>query len=426
MVLEQLKTKTSATQPSVEYDLTIVGGSVAGATLACALRDSGLRVVLVEAQPQSAAIAKRQAYAISLLSGRIFAGIGVWQTILSQIATFRQIRLSDADHPGVVSFHPTDVGTPALGYVAEHRPLLSSLYEFLADCPNISWLCPAKVVDVEYETSGATIEVELAEERRQIRTRLVVAADGARSRIRTAAGIGTHGWQYWQSCVTARIRTEKSHNNTAFERFWSSGPMGVLPVAENLCQVVWTAPHAEAQALRDLDEAEFLAKLEHRTGGLLGHLELDSQRLVFPVQLMQSDRYVQSRLALIGDAAHCCHPVGGQGLNMGIRDAAALAQVLQDAIAKGEDIGNLQVLQRYERWRKLENWVILGFTDFLDRLFSNNWLPLVAIRRLGLLMLRRIHPLKSLVLRLMTGLLGRSPRLAQGQNPVQLPAKTAM
>lgn len=426
MALEQLKTKTAATQPSVEYDLAIVGGGVAGATLACALRDSGLRVVLIEAQPQSAAIAKRQAYAISLLSGRIFAGIGVWQTILAQIATFRQIRLSDADHPGIVSFNPTDVGTQALGYVAEHLPLLSSLYEFLADCPNISWLCPAKVVDVEYETSGATIEVELTEERRQIRTRLIVAADGARSRIRTAAGIGTHGWQYWQSCVTARIRTEKSHNNTAFERFWSSGPMGVLPVAENLCQVVWTAPHVEAQALRELDEAEFLAKLEHRTGGLLGRLELDSQRLVFPVQLMQSDRYVQSRLALIGDAAHCCHPVGGQGLNMGIRDAAALAQVLQDAIARGEDIGNLQVLQRYERWRKLENWVILGFTDFLDRLFSNNWLPLVAIRRLGLLMLRRIHPLKSLVLRLMTGLLGRSPRLAQGQNPVQLPAKTAM
>lgn len=425
MALEQLETKTSATQPSVEYDLAIVGGGVAGATLACALRDSGLRAIVIEAQPQSAAVAKRQAYAISLLSGRIFEGIGVWQTVLSQIATFRQIRLSDANHPGVVSFHPTDVGTQALGYVAEHRPLLSSLYEFLADCPNVSWLCPAKVADVQYETSGATIEVELANERRQIRTRLVVAADGARSRIRTAAGISTHGWQYWQSCVTARIRTEKSHNNTAFERFWSSGPMGVLPVAENLCQVVWTAPHAEAQALRDLDEAEFLAKLEHRTGGLLGRLELDSQRLVFPVQLMQSDRYVRSRLALIGDAAHCCHPVGGQGLNMGIRDAAALAQVLLDAIARGEDIGNLQVLQRYERWRKLENWVILGFTDFLDRLFSNNWLPLVAIRRLGLLMLRRIHPLKSLVLRLMTGLLGRSPRLAQGGNSAPLPARTA-
>jgi 2-octaprenyl-6-methoxyphenol hydroxylase len=190
--------------------------------------------------------------------------------------------------------------------------------------------------------------------------------------------------------------------------------MGVLPLSENRCQVVWTAPHAEAQALKELDEKEFLALLEQRTGGLLGHLELESQRFLFPVQLMQSDRYTQSRLALIGDAAHCCHPLGGQGLNMGIRDAAALAQVLQEAAKSGEDIGNVKILRRYERWRRLENWTILGFTDLLDRMFSNNWLPLVTTRRLGLWMLRTIHPVKSLVLRLMTGLLGRTPQIAQG------------
>jgi 2-octaprenyl-6-methoxyphenol hydroxylase len=190
--------------------------------------------------------------------------------------------------------------------------------------------------------------------------------------------------------------------------------MGVLPLSENRCQVVWTAPHAEAQALKELDENEFLALLEQRTGGILGRLELESQRFLFPVQLMQSDRYTQSRLALIGDAAHCCHPLGGQGLNMGIRDAATLAQVLQEAAKSGEDIGNVKVLRRYERWRRLENWTILGFTDLLDRMFSNNWLPLVMTRRLGLWMLRTIHPLKSLVLRLMTGLLGRTPQIAQG------------
>jgi 2-octaprenyl-6-methoxyphenol hydroxylase len=202
--------------------------------------------------------------------------------------------------------------------------------------------------------------------------------------------------------------------------------MGVLPLSGNRCQVVWTAPHAEAKALKELDEKEFLALLEHRTGGLLGRLELESQRFLFPVQLMQSDRYTQSRLALIGDAAHCCHPVGGQGLNMGIRDAAALAQVLQDAAFRGEDIGDVKVLRRYERWRKLENWTILGFTDFLDRMFSNNWLPLVTTRRLGLWMLRKIHPLKSLALRLMTGLLGRPPQLSQNSGQTQIRAKTAV
>jgi 2-octaprenyl-6-methoxyphenol hydroxylase len=417
MALEQLTKTTPVTQrlaphPGFDYDLAIVGGGIVGATLACALKNSGLSVVLIEAQPQSVAVAKSQAYAVSLLSGRILEGIGVWEQILPQITAFQQIRLSDADHAGIVQFYTNDLGTDALGYVGEHRPLLSSLHEFLADCPNVSWLCPAEVVEVEYQASGVEIKVKVAGESDHIRTRLVVAADGARSHIRTDAGIGTKGWQYWQSCVTARIKTEKPHNNTAFERFWPSGPMGVLPLSGNRCQVVWTAPHAEAEALKELDEAEFLALLERRTGGLLGRLELENQRFVFRVQLMQSDRYTQSRLALIGDAAHCCHPVGGQGLNMGIRDAAALAQVLQDAALQGEDIGDIQVLKHYERWRKLENWTILGFTDFLDRLFSNNWLPLVATRRLGLWMLQRIHPFKFLALRLMTGLMGRPPELA--------------
>lgn len=413
MALEQLTRTSPLPHTNFDYDLAIAGGGIVGATLACALKNSGLNVVLLEAQPPSLAVARRQAYALSLLSGRILQGIGVWDKILPQITTYQQIRLSDADHPGIVQFHPSDLGMDDLGYVGEHRPLLQSLYEFLADCPNVSWLCPAEVVNVEYQPSGVAIQVKVDGETRQLRSRLIVAADGARSHIRTAAGIGTHGWKYWQSCVTVRIKPEKSHNNTAFERFWPSGPMGVLPLPDNRCQVVWTAPHAEAQALKELDEKEFLALLEHRTGGLLGRLELDSDRLLFPVQLMQSDRYTQSRLALIGDAAHCCHPVGGQGMNLGIRDAAALAQVLHDAHQRGEDIGDIRILKRYERWRKTENLVILGFTDVLDRLFSNRWLPVVAVRRLGLWGLRTVQPLKVLALRLMTGLLGRHPQVAQ-------------
>jgi 2-octaprenyl-6-methoxyphenol hydroxylase len=413
MVLEQLAKTSSSNHQSFDYDVAIAGGSIAGATLACALKNSGLKVVLIEAQPQSVAVARRQAYNLSILSGRIFEGIGVWDKILPQITTYKHIRLSDADYPGIVQFHLNDLSTDALGYVGEHCPILQSLYEFLADCPNVSWLCPAEVLNVEYLASGVNIQVKVDGETRQLRTRLIVAADGARSHIRDSAGIGTKGWKYWQSCITARIKTEKPHNNTAFERFWPSGPMGVLPLPGNLCQVVWTAPHAEAQALKELDKKEFLKLLEHRTGGLLGRLELDSDRLIFPVQLMQSDRYTQSRLALIGDAAHCCHPVGGQGLNLGIRDAAALAQVLHDAHQQGEDIGDIRVLRRYERWRKTENLVILGFTDFLDRLFSNRWLPVVAVRRLGLGVLQTVGPLKVLALRLMTGLLGRHPQLAQ-------------
>jgi 2-octaprenyl-6-methoxyphenol hydroxylase len=189
--------------------------------------------------------------------------------------------------------------------------------------------------------------------------------------------------------------------------------MGVLPLPGNRCQIVWTAPHEQAKALQKLDEQEFLRKLEEHTGGLLGKLQLVSDRYLFPVQLMQCDRYVKSRLALVGDAAHCCHPVGGQGLNLGIRDAAALAQIIQEACQQGEDIGDLKILKRYERWRKRENLTILGFTDFLDRLFSNNWLPVVAMRRFGLWVLEHLTPLKIFALKLMTGLKGRTPKLAQ-------------
>lgn len=399
-------------QLGYDYDIAIVGGGIVGLTLACALKNSGLSVALIEAKPYSVAAAKGQAYAVHIISKRIFEGIGVWDKILPQIATFRQVRLSDADYPGVVEFHPADLGTEALGYVAEHEALLLPLQEFLQECPNVSYLCPTEVVKTHYEPTGVEISLLVGSETRTIRTRLMVAADGARSRIRTAAGINTRGWQYWQSCIVAFVKHEKPHNDTAYERFFTSGPFAILPLPGNRCRIVWTAPHEEAEALVALDDEQFLAELSLRYGDRMGRLKLEGSRFVFNVQLMQSDRYVLPRLALVGDAAHCCHPVGGQGLNMGIRDAAALAQVLQIAHNQGEDIGNLLVLKRYERWRKQENLMILGFTDLLDRMFSNNWLPLVVIRRLGLWMLQ-LRPLKKYALQLMTGLRGRTPDLAQ-------------
>ena len=413
MTLAQDRDTNSNSRINFDYDLAIVGGGIVGSTLASALKDSGLRAVIIEAKPLEIAAARRQAYALSVLSSRIFEGIGVWEKIFPHIGKYRHVRLSDADYPGVVKFQTQDLGTEFLGYVGEHRTLLTSLQEFIATSDNISWLCPAEVMGVEYKDTGAEIEIKHEGETRKLRTRLVVGADGARSHLRQWAGIKTRGWKYWQSCVAFTIKHQAPRNDIAFERFWPTGPMGVLPLPGNRCQVVWTAPHAQAKAWQELDEKEFLAKLERYTGGLLGKLELVSDRVLFPVQLMQSDRYTQSRLVLIGDAAHCCHPVGGQGLNLGIRDAAALAQVLQEARDRGEDIGNIQVLQRYERWRKLENLTILGFTDLLDRTFSNNSLPVVTLRRFGLWIMGHLPYFKIYALQLMTGLKGRTPQLAQ-------------
>jgi 2-octaprenyl-6-methoxyphenol hydroxylase len=413
MLLEQQKDISKIDSLNLDSDLVIVGGGIVGATLAAALKDSGFKVVIVEAQLPEAAAAKTQAYAFSPLSSFIYEGIGIWDKILPNIGTYSKISLSDGDYQQTVKFEQKDLKAEHLGYVAQHNIVLTALQNYIAECSNISWLCPAEVINVQTNNFFSTVEVKVDGEKQLIKTKLVVGADGARSHIRHLAGIKTRGWKYWQSCVAFTIEHTAAENNTAFERFWPSGPMGVLPLPGNRCQIVWTHPHAEAKALQELDETAFLAKLKEYTGGVLGDLKLVSDRLVFPVQLMQCDRYIQSRLALIGDAAHCCHPVGGQGLNLGIRDAASLAQIIQAASLKGQDIGDIKVLKRYEGWRKPENLAILGFTDILDRTFSNNWLPIVAVRRLGLWIMSYLKPLKIFALKLMTGLIGKTPKLAQ-------------
>ena len=417
-VLEQDHLKQLAHQTATErskkldYDLAIVGGGIVGLTFACALKDSGLRVAVIEAKTDSAAVSRGQAYHINLMSSRIFEGIGVWEQMKSQANPIQEIQLSDANYPGVVQFLPEDLNATVLGYVADHAVVLEALRDFLRQCPNVTYLCPVEVVQVDYQASQ--VELELIQgERKSISAQLLVAADGARSPIRQQAGIRAEGWQYWQSCVVAYIQPEKPHHNIAYERFWESGPFAILPLPNNLCRIVWTAPKAEAKAILALDDQEFLTQLKQRYGDQMGDLSLVGQRHLFPVHLMHSRVYTMPRLALIGDAAHCCHPVGGQGVNLGIRDAAALAQVLQVAAQKGEDLGLLTVLRQYDRWRFLENLMILGFTDVLDRLFSNSLFPLVILRRAGLWVLQSVQPVKGFALKLMTGLLGRSPEVAQ-------------
>jgi 2-octaprenyl-6-methoxyphenol hydroxylase len=406
-------TQITTNQHGYDYDLVIVGGGIVGLTLASALKDSGLNILLIEARLESAAVMKGQAYAVHMLSALIYKGIGVWDKILPNIETYRRVNLSDADYPSVVEFSTEDIGKDDLGYVAEHQALLYPLQEFVKNCANVTLLCPGEVLETEYQNDAAVTTIKVAGEIKTIRSKLVVAADGSRSRIRQAASIGTNGWKYWQSCIVAFVKPEKSHNQTAYEKFQASGPFAILPLPGNRCRIVWTAPHEEAKALCELDDEQFLVELAKRYGSQMGKLELLGERFVFPVQLMQSDKYVLNRLALVGDAAHNCHPVGGQGLNLGIRDVAALAQVIQAAHQAGKDIGNIQVLKKYERWRKFENLAILGFTDILDRVFSNNFLPIVIVRRLGLLVMKYVPLVKVISLKLMIGLLGKTPEIAK-------------
>lgn len=396
-----------------EFDIAIVGGGVVGTTFACALKDSGFRVALIEAELTSQAVSRAQAYSISLLSSRIFEGMGIWQEIRSQVETYKRVQLTDANSPNAVKFAPNDIGTETLGYVAEHRVLISALHQLLKSCSNVELFCPAKVVKTEFQANGATLDVMLNGEIQQIRSHLVIAADGSRSPLRQQAGIKTFGWQYGQACVVATLKLESPHDNTAYEWFWSTGPSGILPLTDDRYRIVWTTNRAEAEKLVALDDRQFIETFQQRYGSKFGTPQIEGNRYLFPIQLMHSRRYVLPQLALIGDAAHSCHPLGGQGINMGIRDAAALAQVLQTAQKRGEDIASLKVLRRYERWRQWENLIILSITDILNRTFSNQIFPIVQLRRFSLWFLQNIPPIRSLVFRIMSGLTGRAPQLAQ-------------
>lgn len=403
-----------------DYDIAIAGGGIVGLTLACALRGSGLKIAVIEAQSQSQAANKGQAYALHLVSSQILQGIGVWSAIAPWVEPFHRVRMSDGHYPHVVEFQPQDLKSRVLGHVAEHRVLLTALQNFLQDCPEVKWFCPAQVTGSRDDGLGVIVHLtDRADEQANnavptaIRVRLLVGADGSQSQIREQAGIGTHGWNYWQSCIVVTVATEKPHFNTAYEKFWPSGPFAILPLPGNHCRIVWTAPHAEAATIAGLDDQQFLTELSQRFGPQMGQLSLTSQRYIFSPRLMQSQYYVSKRLALVGDAAHTCHPVGGQGLNLGIRDVAALAELLRAAHQQGEDIGGSRLLNRYQDWRRTENWTILGFTDLLDRIFSNHWLPVVVTRRLGLRVMQALPPLKILCLKLMAGLLGRTPQLAK-------------
>ncbi|MEO0455347.1 MAG: FAD-dependent hydroxylase [Cyanobacteria bacterium P01_A01_bin.114] len=392
------------------YDVVIVGGGIVGLTLACALRKSDISVAIIEAQAPEQTAARPRAYAFSPMSAKVFQALGLWEQVGPNITHFQRVRMSDGDAQPVVNFDTKDSPSPgAVYYGAEHPVLMRALQAALQNAPEVSPWYETAILNVQSTEAGVQLTVKQSGQDHTLTAQLLVGADGARSEIREQAGIKTAGWQYWQSCITTVLQPEKSHQHTAHEKFWPSGPFAILPISGNRCQVVWTAPHAEAEAMLALPEKQFMTELKRRYGSDMGKLTLLSKPLMFPVRLMQSHQYVKPQLALIGDAAHCCHPVGGQGLNMGIRDAAALANVLKQARRQAEDLGSLRVLKRYERWRRTENWVILALTDALNRTFSNQLWPLKSLRRLAFWVMSQVPWMRRLALRVMTGFFGKLP-----------------
>lgn len=390
-----------------DYDIAIIGGGIVGLTLAVALKDSGLNIVIVEAQAKSVAIAKGQAYAIHLSSREIWQKAGIWDQIEPQIEPFTTVMMSDANYPHVVKFTPQDLKTDVVGYVAEHRVLLKVLYDTLADAENIRLMMPVKVDQLTVADESAVLNLHSAEKESPttISARLVVGADGSNSQVRSQAGIQTRGWDYNQACLVATVLPELSHQNTAYERFWPSGPFAILPSNHKECRIVWTVSEQDAKSLLASDLPTFTQELQKRYGHQMGQIQVVSERYAFPAKIQQAKDYVRSRIALVGNAAHTCHPVGGQGLNLGIRDADALATVILKTYYRGEDIGNVQNLKPYQRQRKRQNFLSLGFTDVINRVFSNEFVIIQPMRRLGLRLMQWIPFVRINALKFMAGLL---------------------
>lgn len=407
--------------PANAYDVLIVGGGMVGASLAVALRSLPLKVGLIEAVEFGSSAQPSyddRTVALSYGSKRIFETLGVWNRVEANGATpIHHIHISDRGRFGFTRLNRADAGVEALGWVVENRALGRALKDALADCPGLTFFCPAVMDSVEYGPDSAQVCIRRGEQAETLTARLVVAADGGQSLVREQAGIETRRRDYHQTALVTNVTPERPHANVAYERFTDSGPLALLPMRDNRCAVVWSLSPERAEAMRQLGDAAFLAALQERFGLRLGQFLKVGHRAAYPLTRTEVMETVRPRLALIGNAAHTVHPVAGQGFNLGLRDVATLAQVLSEAQRAGQDPGDLAVLQRYAQWRRRDVWATSSFTNGLVRVFSNDLPPLSIARNIGLVAVDLFPPAKRALLRLSMGLAGRLPRLARGLPP---------
>lgn len=412
----------------IDFDLIIIGGGLVGASLACALSQAelSLRIAIVEAFPFKSDDTEYQpafdarSVALSYTSKQVFEGIGLWSSINKLgVAAIKKIHISDRGHAGITRLSAEDENIDALGYVVETRVIGKALFDTLKKQKNITLIAPAKLKDFNLTTDKASACIEIDGKDKILTAKLLVAADGDDSVVRRLSGVRIRSREYDQAAVIANIATDQPHNNRAFERFTDSGPLALLPMAatqdeKNRYSLVWTINRSEQEEMMSWDDKTFLLKLKERFGERAGQFLQVSQRHAYPLSLMRAREHVRERLAIIGNAAHTLHPVAGQGFNLGLRDVAALSQVIIDTLHENKDIGELSNLKIYADWRRRDHIQTAMATDGLVRLFSNNFLPLAALRNLGLLVVDLVPPLKKVFARHAMGFVGKLPRLARG------------
>jgi 2-octaprenyl-6-methoxyphenol hydroxylase len=407
---------------SEKVDVLIAGGGFAGLVLGIALRRAlpgGFAVAVVDpalgGRPHDV-----RASAIVAAARRLLERIGVWDAIAAEAQPILAMRITDSRledvmRPVFLTFDgEVEAGEP-FGHMIENPRLLAALMARAEETGVRLRLGAVRGFDL----SSSSLEVQLSHDSgvadQPISARLLVAADGARSAIRKRAGIGTHGWSYSQSSIVTTVAHERDHGGCAEEHFLPAGPFAVLPLKGRRCSVVWTENKSEAERLIGLSDAEFHVELERRFGLQLGEIELVGPRNMHPLSLFMARSFVAERIALVGDAAHVIHPIAGQGLNMGLKDAAALAEVLVDAVRLGLDAGSPAVLERYQRWRRFDTTAMAFATDALNRLFSNRSDLLRLTRDVGLGLVDRVPRLKDILIREAAGLVGEVPKLLRGE-----------
>jgi 2-octaprenyl-6-methoxyphenol hydroxylase len=399
-----------------DAELVIAGAGLTGMLLGLACAGAGLEVRVVDPQDPAAMLDQGfdgRTSAIAYGSRLVFDGIGLWPDIAAEAEPIREIRVADAESPLFLHYDSADLGegTP-LGYIVENRVLRRALLERARALPTLKLVAPCRIATTEASQTGA---VAVLGDGERLRTRLVAAADGINSPLRRAAGIRAIEWRYRQTGIVTTVAHARAHGGIAIEHFLPAGPFAILPMRGKFSSIVWTEDADLAPRLLALPDAEFAAELRARFGDYLGPIEPVGPRFSYPLALMQAERYVARRLALVGDAAHVIHPIAGQGLNIGIRDVAALAELIVDARRLGLDIGDAAVLEPYERRRRPDALLLAAVTDGLNRLFSNTIPPIRLARDLGLAIVNRLPPLKRLLMHHAMGTLRDRPRLARGQ-----------
>ena len=400
-----------------QFDVIIVGAGIVGGALACALGDSDLKVAIIEAQPcktdwpeQSDTITgfDMRVSALTAASTNFLADMGVWQAIQQRrISPYRQMHVWDAEGTGNIHFNADEINQPVLGHIVENRLVAYALLHKIRQHNAIELIAPAKLDTIE-QLDDQKYQLSL-DDGQQLSADLLVAADGANSKVRSLAEIKVREWDYDQHAIVATVKTERAHQQTAWQRFLPEGPLAFLPLAtadkqQQFCSIVWSAIPSYAENIMAMDDAEFSTALTHAFENTLGQVIDVSRRFSFPLRQRHAVDYVKTGIALVGDAAHTIHPLAGQGVNLGLMDALALSEELLRAKQRGLNLGSLPVLERYQRRRKAANLSMMAGMEGFKRLFEQPALPIRWLRNIGMNWLDKARPLKNRVMRQAMGL----------------------